>query len=518
MKAGNFLSFQEQYIFWRLTNYFLGVEKYRLIHLHEEKQELWLENNSQKKRPVIRIQMKELSWANVVERDVNHTLHVTENLRKQMGRLKLPLINIYITPFEPMGDISPFFGEPITSPNEKVKLENILLANEQMNEHLDTLVKRLELPESEFILPNEITKDMVTKEREQVITYITSKVSEEQKVARNSKPIVTYSFIGLIIAAFLWIALQGGSTNTFNLIKWGGKFNPLIYAGEWWRFISPIFLHSGLMHLASNAVMLYIVGAWAERIYGKWRYILILLLGGICGNIASFALNMNLSVGASTAVFAVMGALLYLVVLKPNLYAKTIGVSIASLVAVNLFIDLFSTQIDIAGHIGGLVGGFLLAGALSLPKQFFHWRRFAYGISLIAVTILFLYFGFQKGMQPYDPMQANVAVQQYLQDNNKKEASKIIDTLIESRSADAYSYTYASSIALQDKQVDKAEQMAKEAISIDKDIPEAHYYLAVCYQLKGDTKAAIKEADMAKQLSSEPFFDSYYNELEKTTE
>lgn len=49
MKAGNFLSFQEQYVFWRLTNYFLGVEKYRLIHLHEEKQELWLENTSQKK-------------------------------------------------------------------------------------------------------------------------------------------------------------------------------------------------------------------------------------------------------------------------------------------------------------------------------------------------------------------------------------------------------------------------------------------------------------------------------------
>lgn len=57
--------------------------------------------------------MKELSWANVVERDVTHTLHVTENLRKQMGRLKLPLVNIYITPFEPMGDISPFLGSQL---------------------------------------------------------------------------------------------------------------------------------------------------------------------------------------------------------------------------------------------------------------------------------------------------------------------------------------------------------------------------------------------------------------------
>ncbi|HHQ0953197.1 TPA: rhomboid family intramembrane serine protease, partial [Listeria innocua] len=350
------------------------------------------------------------------------------------------------------------------------------------------------------------------------ITYITTKVNEEQKVARNSKPIVTYSFIGLIVAVFLWVTFQGGSTDTFNLIKWGGKFNPLIYAGEWWRFISPIFLHSGLIHLASNAVMLYIVGAWAERIYGKWRYILILLLGGICGNIASFALNMNLSVGASTAVFAVMGALLYLVVLKPNLYAKTIGTSIASLVAINLLIDVFSTQIDIAGHIGGLVGGFLLAGALSLPKQFFHWRRLAYGVSLVAVAILFLYFGFQKGEQPYDPMSANIAVQQYLQEHNKKEATKIIDNLIESGSADGYSYTYASSIALQNKQIDKAEDMANEAISLDKDIPEAHYYLSFCYRVQGNIKGALKEANTAKQLSSNPFFDSYYDELEKSKE
>ncbi len=515
MKAGNFLSFQEQYVFWRLTNYFLGVEKYRLIHLHEEKQELWLENTSQKKRPVIRIQMKELSWANGVERDVTHTMHVCENLRKQMGRLKLPLINIYITPFEPMGDISPFFGKPLTSPNEKVKIENILLANEQMKEHIDTLIQSLELPEEAFIIPEELTKEIVTKEREQVITYITTKVNEEQKVARNSKPIVTYTFIGLLIAAFLWVTFQGGTTDSFNLIKWGGKFNPLIYAGEWWRFISPIFLHSGLIHLASNAVMLYIVGAWAERIYGKWRYTLILIIGGICGNIASFALNMNLSIGASTAVFAVMGALLYLVVLKPNVYAKTIGVSIASLVVVNLLLDVFSSQIDIAGHIGGLVGGFLLAGALSLPNQFFHWRRLAYGLSLIGISILFLYFGFQKGTQQYDPMQANISVQRYLQEDNKKEATKIVDNLIESGSADAYSYTYAASIALQDKQVDTAEEMAKEAISIDKELPEAHYYLAVSYQIEGNKPAAIKEADIAKQLSNDPFYDSYYDKLKE---
>ncbi len=77
--------------------------------------------------------MKELSWANVVERDVTHTLHVTENLRKQMGRLKLPLVNIYITPFEPMGDISPSFGQSIASPNEKSEIRKYF-TRERTNE------------------------------------------------------------------------------------------------------------------------------------------------------------------------------------------------------------------------------------------------------------------------------------------------------------------------------------------------------------------------------------------------
>ncbi|HBM3593125.1 TPA: rhomboid family intramembrane serine protease, partial [Listeria innocua] len=73
-------------------------------------------------------------------------------------------------------------------------------------------------------------------------------------------------------------------------------------------------------------------------------------------------------------------------------------------------------------------------------------------------------------------------------------------------------------IALQNKQIDKAEDMANEAISLDKDIPEAHYYLSFCYRVQGNIKGALKEANTAKQLSSNPFFDSYYDELEKSKE
>lgn len=95
------------------------------------------------------------------------------------------------------------------------------------------------------------------------------------------------------------------------------------------------------MYLVFNVVMFYIVGVWVECIYGKWWYVLIFFLGGICGNIVSFVLNMNLFVGVSIVVFVVMGVLFYLVVLKLNFYVKIIGVSIVLFVVINLLIDVF---------------------------------------------------------------------------------------------------------------------------------------------------------------------------------
>ncbi|EUJ17535.1 rhomboid family membrane protein [Listeria aquatica FSL S10-1188] len=136
------------------------------------------------------------------------------------------------------------------------------------------------------------------------------KVNDEEQKTRKSKPYVTYGFILLQALYFIWVFLKDSSLNTYTLVEWGAKFNPLIYEGEWWRFISPIFLHAGLMHIAANCLMIYIVGPWAERLYGKVRYAFILILGGIAGNIASFALNNSVSVGSSTAVFALFGCLL----------------------------------------------------------------------------------------------------------------------------------------------------------------------------------------------------------------
>ncbi|EUJ31762.1 rhomboid family membrane protein [Listeria floridensis FSL S10-1187] len=508
------MSLQENYIFWRLTNYFLEQENYRLIHLHEEKHELWLENPSQKTRPVIRIQIRELGWTSVVERDVSHTFTVAENLRKQMGATNLQVANIYITPFVPVGEHG-LFQDKVQNETEKITIQNLLVSSEQLNDHLEALEEKLQIPRGTFHVENEITDDLVVNERQSVITYITKKVNDEEQKARTTKPFVTYTFILMQMLYFIWVFLKDSQLSTYSLVEWGAKFNPLIYEGEWWRFISPIFLHTGFMHIAANCLMLYIVGPWAERLYGRWRYAVILLLGGIAGNIAGFALNNNVAVGSSTAVFALFGCLLYVVVLKPHLYAKTIGVNIAVLVGINLVLDLFMPNIDLAGHVGGLVGGFFLAGVLSLPQQYFNLRRGLYGAAVIILAGLFLFMGFNRSDDEADPALSNGVAQYYLQKGKPKEADKIFRYLDESGNADEYSNTLMAGQALQKQDFGEAKKRASEAVFLNNELPQPHYILAVCYMREGNHKEALKQAELAKNLSSEKVYQDFYNELQK---
>ncbi|WP_232057782.1 rhomboid family intramembrane serine protease [Listeria sp. PSOL-1] len=514
MKAGNFLNSLETFIFWHLTSYFLSEENYRLIHLHEEKHELWLENPAQKDRPVIRIQMKELSWSNVIERDINHTFHIVENLRKQMGRMKLFLANIYISPFEPVGDTSSFFIKPITKKNGKLAIQNLLLTSENLKPQLENIEKRLGVKNGSFSIPDKVTEEMVTKERDSVIRYITAKVNEEQQSARKEKPLVTYTFLAMQILAFIFIFLQDRALSTYTLVKWGAMFNPLVYEGEWWRFISPVLLHVNFMHIASNCIMLYVIGPWAEGAFGKWRYFFILLFGGIAGNIASFAFNPeSVSVGSSTALFAVFGALLYLVVRRPHIYAKTIGTSIAALVVVNLIIDIFSPNISLSGHVGGLVGGFFIAGTLSLKKHYFHWRQLMYGISSFILVVLFVFVGLDKIDEPIRPSATNAIAQSYLQDGKPKEANKLVRYLEISDSADENTYTLRASEAIKQKDFYHAAQFAKKANDIDPSMAYPYYVLAL-YKLNTGNKAAARiEAKKAAELSDDPIYREFYARL-----
>jgi len=178
----------------------------------------------------------------------------------------------------------------------------------------------------------------------------------------RSAPYVTYSIIG--VTAFFYV-LQLLSNFAFGrdlLVIYGARINEAILAGELWRFLTPALLHGSLPHIAFNMYALLSFGTGLERYFGHGRFLLLYVLGAFAGNVASFLFSPGYSVGASTAIFGLLGAeAIFLIQNRkvfPGQFRSAIG-NIVFIAAINLFIIGSLPGIDNWGHIGGLVGGLM---------------------------------------------------------------------------------------------------------------------------------------------------------------
>lgn len=185
------------------------------------------------------------------------------------------------------------------------------------------------------------------------------------------KPIVTYTLLGLTITIYL---IQTASRYFLN-IDWpfvlGGKINHLIIAGQFWRLITPAFLHSNIMHIGFNMYALTILGRRLERTYGHGRFLLLYLLAAFGGNVLSFVLSPTPSLGSSTGVFGLLAAEAVFIYQNRKLFGqrtRNMLSNILMILFINLAIGLSpNTNIDNFGHLGGLLAGFLFA-SLGGPK------------------------------------------------------------------------------------------------------------------------------------------------------
>jgi rhomboid protease GluP len=180
----------------------------------------------------------------------------------------------------------------------------------------------------------------------------------------TNPPVLTYLLIAINVVVFL----LDMATN-WSLTDLGAKDNAKIILGEYWRFFTPMFLHGGILHLGLNSYFLYIVGPQVERSYGSLRFAAIYFLSGFAGSIASFALTPSPSIGASGALFGVIGALIPLLYRNRDVLGNTRRqiTSIVEVIAVNLLIGFLVPDIDNWGHVGGLLGGLALSW-LATPR------------------------------------------------------------------------------------------------------------------------------------------------------
>jgi len=180
------------------------------------------------------------------------------------------------------------------------------------------------------------------------------------------KPVATMIILAVTVLLYLGQVLTQTTFNGSDLLFiLGGKINGLIEQGQVWRLITPVFLHASISHVLLNMYALFILGKVLESVYGHGRFLLLYFISAFVGNVVSFILSANASLGASTAIFGLIGAEAIFVIRNKRFYGSRYNSTLANIgviIALNLAIGFVpGTSIDYWGHIGGLIGGTLFA-------------------------------------------------------------------------------------------------------------------------------------------------------------
>lgn len=203
-------------------------------------------------------------------------------------------------------------------------------------------------------------------------------------------PWATYTILLIQVIVFGWEILQGGSENISALVAAGAKVNGLVAQGQWWRLITPIFVHIGWQHILINSLTLYFMGQQLEFLYGPLKFIGLYLLSGIGGNLMSFAFgsSASLSAGASTSLFGLFGLYVTLgLIFRKNEVIRQWAQQFLLLIILNLGTDIFMGGIDIWGHIGGALTGCLLGFVISVPQTQNSLSRLGRIISIVILLV-----------------------------------------------------------------------------------------------------------------------------------
>lgn len=249
------------------------------------------------------------------------------------------------------------------------------------------------------------------------VAGVSNAIAEEAAFQERLKQLAPTPWVLCFVVAanvIVWLAtaIYGGSvlqTSADKLLLWGGNAASEVQHGEWWRLLTATFLHGGVMHLAMNMIGLVSAGITVERIYGHRLFLLVYLGSGLLGSALSlhYSAQVAVSVGASGAVFGVTGALLVAVFQHRHVLPKTFGKQTISSLAVFIVYALmqgFAKQgIDNAAHIGGLLGGCVLA--FLLPERF-DPAHFARHFKVRAVAGLALVLAATTGLAAMAPRAA----------------------------------------------------------------------------------------------------------------
>lgn len=335
-----------------LINYFITEENYKPMIIHGVNDEIWLENLDNNYK-IVRIVSHHIHNKEQLDFDKFKLSRIVKQVKRKTLTFKVKVLSIYT-------DIE---DEKILNSDDVLITKEKDINNPKLVSAFPDIVEKTNRKEDGLEYFIKVT-DNINKKNEK-----RNKTAE--KIFSYKIPIVTYIIMAICIILFIMMEVfSGGSTNTATLLKYGANVDVLVKNGEFYRLFTCIFLHIGIMHLICNMYSLYIIGREVENLFGKIKYIIIFILSGIFGSIMSIVFNHNVvSAGASGAIFGLLGALLYFGINYRTYLGEAVKRSIIPTIIINLIIGVLSTGIDLAAHIGGLVGGVLVSMMVGIPDK-----------------------------------------------------------------------------------------------------------------------------------------------------
>lgn len=355
----NVLIRKSDQVMMSLVHYFVTKENYAPINVQGVKDEIWLENLNGPYR-IIRISCNSIINEEQFEFDIFKMKHIMRQIKKKTMSFKINALNICL-------DLSKKVDEGNIKNIETIRVEDIKdIFNSEIVKSFPGIKNELLETDDGLELIINVTNDINEK---------TEKENEKFNDVFSPKRIIFTNIISLIcILMYVIVGVYGNNFFNFDanvLAKFGANNILLVKNGEIYRLLTCAFLHVGLIHLVVNMYSLRVIGPSVEGLIGKGKFVFIYLISAISASLMSlvFVDSNIVSVGASGAIFGLMGALLYFGYHYRLYLNDAIKTQIIPVILFNLIIGFMMPGIDNGAHIGGLIGGYLATMAIGIKNK-----------------------------------------------------------------------------------------------------------------------------------------------------
>ena len=358
----------------KLVHYFVTKENYAPIMVNGVKNEIWLENLDAHYK-IVRINSNYIHNKEQFEMDLYKINNVSRQISKKTLTRKLKTLNI------------------LTDTNDTVKTENTKNIDNYVIQNNNDLEVKDGL---KSLFPKIIEEEIKDLHGLDFLINVSNDINKKtendnkfyENVFKPKKIVVTKMLIFLNVFIYFFATLMS-LTNKFDIYTIFSLNGTLVRNGELYRLITCGFLHADIIHLICNMYSLNIIGTQLESFIGKKKFLIVYLISLITGSLLSSVINSGWSVGASGAIFGLLGSLLYFGYHYRIYLGSVMKTQIIPILILNLGIGFIIPNIDMSAHIGGLVGGILSTMMVGIEKKSTKTERIN-GLICLTILIIFL--------------------------------------------------------------------------------------------------------------------------------